>query len=111
MKVGMLWFDNDKARTLEEKVERAADYYKQKYGASPSVCYVHPTTLEEVDFKANGVELRTAPTVQPNHFWIGIEEAKAKTKARRNTRTESRSGTRTRNKAKPKSNTGGRRAA
>ena len=78
MKVGLLWFDDDKKRTLSEKVERAAAYYQQKYSVTPTVCYVHTSALEESEVKANGVEVRTAPTVLPNHFWIGVEERRAK---------------------------------
>ena len=32
MDTGMLWYDDDRQRTLEEKVRRAADYYRHKYG-------------------------------------------------------------------------------
>ena len=32
MNVGMLWFDNDPRTALSVKVQRAADYYHQKYG-------------------------------------------------------------------------------
>ncbi len=80
MKVGLLWFDDDKGRSLPEKVARAAAYYEQKYRAAPTVCYVHPSALEGVELQANGVEVRAAPTVLPNHFWIGVEENKAKVK-------------------------------
>ena len=76
MKIGLLWFDDNKKRTLAEKVERAAAYYEQKYNATPTVCYVNSLDedIEDVKFKENSVELRTAPTVLPNHFWIGVEE-------------------------------------
>jgi hypothetical protein len=81
MKVGLLWFDDDKKRTLAEKVERAASYYQQKYSVAPSVCYVHASALEGAEINAlapaqrvNGVEVRTARTVLPNHFWIGVDE-------------------------------------
>lgn len=80
MKVGLLWFDDNKSRSLAEKVARAAAYYQQKYAIAPTLCYVHPSTLNGAEFKANGVEVRAAPTVLPNHFWIGVEEKKTKTK-------------------------------
>ncbi|MBN1285228.1 MAG: hypothetical protein JXB47_07515 [Anaerolineae bacterium] len=76
MKTGMLWFDDDKKRSLAEKVTRAVTYYEQKYKVTPNVCYVHPSTLEEPGDVAglNGLELRTAKQVRRNHFWVGIEE-------------------------------------
>jgi hypothetical protein len=76
MKVGMLWFDNDKTRTLQEKIERAVKYYKDKHKHDPSVCYVNPAALEGIELEPNGVEVRGASTVLPHHFWVGIEEKK-----------------------------------
>ena len=32
MEVGMLWLDNDPRTPLTAKVQRAADYYRLKYG-------------------------------------------------------------------------------
>ncbi len=83
MKTGMLWFDDDRQRTLAEKIERAATYYQQKYKAAPSVCYVHPTALDGVEAETNGVELRTATLVRPDHFWLGVEEPQPKPNGRR----------------------------
>ncbi len=78
MDVGMLWFDNDKERDLNTKVMRAADYYRKKYGNVPNLCYVHPNMFpvkkefESKKIMAGNVEVRPAPTVLPNHFWIGV---------------------------------------
>ena len=32
MNIGMLWFDNDTKTELTIKIERAAHYYREKYG-------------------------------------------------------------------------------
>lgn len=80
MNVGMLWFDNDPKSELTLKVERAATYYLNKYGKSPTVCFVHPSMLgakvseseDAAEIKAGGIEVRPASTVLPNHFWIGV---------------------------------------
>jgi hypothetical protein len=84
MNVGMLWFDNDPKTELTVKVERAASYYRDKYGNSPTLCFVHPTMLakflqgnsEQNSFKAAGVEVRSTRSVLPNHFWIGVNGIK-----------------------------------
>jgi hypothetical protein len=34
MQTGMLWLDDDKRRSIEEKVRRAVAYYRDKYGRS-----------------------------------------------------------------------------
>jgi len=90
MNVGMLWFDNDPKSNLDNKIERAARYYRDKYGKTPTVCFVHPSMLtngktmkaepengkqaseDEKSYAACGVEIRSNHSVLPNHFWIGV---------------------------------------
>lgn len=78
MHVGMLWFDNDTKSGLDNRVERAAQYYQRKYGQTPNMCFVHPSMLaaSQADngavMNANGVQVKPLSTVLPNHFWIGI---------------------------------------
>ncbi|MGH2522135.1 MAG: hypothetical protein ACRDH2_06495 [Anaerolineales bacterium] len=83
MEIGMLWYDADGKRKLDEKVTRAADYYKTKYGAPPTVCYVHPSMLSEKPgiaasdrLTVAGVQLRPARSVLANHFWLGVDDVK-----------------------------------
>ena len=73
MDIGMLWYD-DTQRALDEKVTRAVEHYKTKYGETPTVCFVNPAVLEgkEAPEAAGGLALRPARTVLPNHFWIGV---------------------------------------
>jgi len=73
MKTGMLWFDNS-TRSIKEKVEEAAAYYSEKYGQAPTLCFVNPATLAGKENRSNGVEVREAPTVMPDHFWIGVDK-------------------------------------
>ncbi|MCI0520538.1 MAG: hypothetical protein L0Z70_09820 [Chloroflexi bacterium] len=76
MNIGMLWFDNDPKTALPTKVERAADYYRKKYGAAPNLCFVHPSMMKEsAGLPAiNGrIELRASGSVRPNQFWIGVD--------------------------------------
>ncbi|HBX68149.1 MAG TPA: hypothetical protein DEH25_01840 [Chloroflexi bacterium] len=88
MDIGMLWFDNDKQVDLRSKIERAAAYYRDKYGKAPNLCFVHPCMIpanpgesissavsqsaEKSQIQEQGVEIRTSNTMLPNHFWIGI---------------------------------------
>ncbi len=75
MNVGMLWYDDDKSRSLEEKVRRAADYYQRKYGRKPNLCLVNPQSgLNGKTAKVASVELKTAGNVLPHHFWVGVAE-------------------------------------
>jgi len=75
MNIGMLWFDNDPKTDFSLKIERAASYYREKYGKKPNVCFVHPSMLQasSTDKKTrDDIEVRTTKSVLPNHFWIGI---------------------------------------
>lgn len=94
MNIGMLWFDNDAKSSLDTKIERAASYYRTKYGRTPTLCFVHPSMLpanasspsnselsntsdngaskEGQKIIAGGVEVRSHRSVLPNHFWIGV---------------------------------------
>ena len=86
MHIGMLWFDNDPKAELNAKVERAALYYRNKYGKIPTLCFVHPTMLANArgqaqmipegesaeSYQTAGVEVRPTRSILPNHLWIGL---------------------------------------
>lgn len=78
MNTGMLWFDNDPKAELPIKVQRAAKYFKEKYGTSPNLCFVHPSMLSGANpTKGNGslgtgIEIRPNRSILPNHLWIGV---------------------------------------
>jgi len=79
MHVGMLWFDNDKTTGLAAKVERAAGYYRRKYGQHPNVCLVHPSMLpgtgvDDTITLLGKLSLQGNRCILPGHLWIGIEE-------------------------------------
>ena len=78
MKVGMLWYDNDPRTALTMKVNRAVDYYCQKYGCNPDTWLVHPSMLGEgsdlVDGREGKIIIRPNRSVLPGHLWIGVED-------------------------------------
>ena len=75
MKTGMLWLDADVRRTLDEKIERAVDYYRQKYGAVPDLCLVNTSTFAEDELSIGPVKVQRTRTVLPHHFWVGLSTA------------------------------------
>jgi hypothetical protein len=77
MDIGMLWYDDDHKRPLNERVSKAVDYYKGKYGVVPTVCFINPATLKDGPEMAAGVQLRAARNVLIDHFWLGIGETAA----------------------------------
>jgi hypothetical protein len=85
MDIGMLWYDDDKQRRFDEKVARAVEFYRTKYGVQPTECYVNPGMLGDDQPAAKGggaqpaqlvagVRLRANRTVIKNHFWLGVGE-------------------------------------
>ncbi len=75
MEVGMLWYDDTK-KELSEKVARAVEYYKTKYGVAPTLCFVNPSMLRQAELMGS-VQVRPARTVLANHFWVGVGETPA----------------------------------
>lgn len=71
MKVGMLWLDTDKSRSLDEKVLRAVEYYQDKYGKLPELCLVNSSVIAEAK-SVGQVKVEAARTVLPDHFWLGM---------------------------------------
>ncbi len=79
MNIGMLWFDNDPRTGVQAKIERAATYYRNKYGNTPNLCFVHPSMLvknggnsEAAPVPNGNIEVRPSTSVLPNHIWIGV---------------------------------------
>lgn len=85
MKTGLLWFDDNPRKDLEEKVLRAVAHYERKHGRTPDLCYVHPTSLgndkDGQPKKAGSVEIRLGRAVLPHHFWLGVSEKQRTTPA------------------------------
>ena len=72
MNVGMLWLDDNKQRSFEEKVKRAAEYYREKYGSSPELCLVNSQMLSDSK-KVGRIEVKPVKTVLLHHFWLGMK--------------------------------------
>lgn len=74
--LGMLWYDDDKKRPIDEKVARAAEYYRAKFGVSPTVVWVNPAMLNgDAPASVAGVKVEARRTVLKNHLWLGVIEA------------------------------------
>ena len=87
MKTGLLWYDGDPKRPLEDKVRAAARRHQLKYDRWPDTCYVHPQEEPgpemRVMIRRPGpskyvppvvVRVLAIPTTLPAHLWIGCKE-------------------------------------
>jgi hypothetical protein len=75
MKEGLLWYD-DSGRDLADKVGQAARRYRKKFGATPDICYVHPSALSGNGkvHQVGKVRVSSKPSVLRHHFWLGQEK-------------------------------------
>ena len=78
MNTGMLWYDNNPKTDLDSKIIRASDYYTNKYGTKPNLCFIHPSMLKERIKHSSGIEIRTSKQVLPYHFWLGVQKSASK---------------------------------
>jgi hypothetical protein len=81
MKVGMLWMDGSKEAGIEDRIQGAANYYKNKYAEHPNVCFVHPSTAAgNIPKNVGRLSVKMNKAVIPGHFWIGIKETETSRK-------------------------------
>ena len=72
MDFGMLWLDDDAKRPFEEKVKRAAEFYRGKYGRKPNFCLVNQKSVKEA-VNLDKINIVPDKSVLPNHFLIGLK--------------------------------------
>jgi hypothetical protein len=76
MNVGMLWYDSGSGNDVSARIMRASEYYRDKYGREPNLCYLNPVTSEnELPTEVGGLKIETSSMVLPDHFWIGVDKA------------------------------------
>ena len=70
MKIGLLWYDADRKKSVVEKIDEGARCYAEKFGSWPNACHANPEVI------VAGAKLRIVPDrhIRPNHFWLGVEE-------------------------------------
>ena len=72
----LLWFDADKKRDLADKIARAADRYRVKFGQAANICYINIDQLDGLEGQTvKGVRVLGAENVSINYFRVGVEGA------------------------------------
>lgn len=71
MEKGMLWFDDRKDISIEQKINAAVLFYQQKYGGKPDRCTVNPTvTAGAISKNLAGLRIEVSQYILPNHFLL-----------------------------------------
>lgn len=70
MRMGLLWFDNSKQKTVRQRIDEGRERYRDRFGSSPDTVHVNP---EEV---VQHPSLRVVPNrhIRPCHYWLGNDE-------------------------------------
>jgi hypothetical protein len=63
----LVWYDPNTAHTVAEKIQAAIAAYSKRFAAPPNLVLVSGTDTAVLD----GIEVRSARTVQPHHYWVG----------------------------------------
>ncbi len=69
----LVWYDNDRKRSLTAKVTAAAERYRERFGAAPALVLINPAQAGEQEEIA-GIPVRPTPLVLPNHLYIGAAD-------------------------------------
>lgn len=67
----LMWYDDNPKIPLVNKVEAAIAAYTRRFRRDPNVVLMNeatPPPEQEV------IQIRGVPFVQPNNFWVGIED-------------------------------------
>ena len=82
MHAGMLWYDNAPGIDLDTRLEKAANFYRRKYGRVPNLCLIHPSMLAGGHVQHGKITVRAYAPIAPGHLWIGVEDEHAVKTAR-----------------------------
>ena len=74
MREGMLWYDNTTKTDIKEKINGAVDFFKEKYGQMPKVCYVHPQSIDSEFILDKTVKVLSNDKIIKNHIWLEFPE-------------------------------------
>lgn len=65
--VGWLWYDDSAVSSLEEKVRRAAERYRRKFGRAVQLCFVKGA---EGTMIVDEITVLGVTDLPRHHFWL-----------------------------------------
>lgn len=70
MKEGMLWYNGQHGKNISESIASAIDFFMNKYGSKPQICYLNPEHLDKSLNLTNNVKIVSSERVIMNHIWL-----------------------------------------
>jgi len=74
MATGMIWFDNDPQKNINEKINLAVQYYQKKFGNEPTVCFLNPKFEGKLLDSDSEIEFDYNLGLSPDYIWIGMRQ-------------------------------------
>ena len=74
MTTGMVWFDNDPHKNINEKIKFAVQYYQKKFGSDPTACFLNPKFRDKLINSESEIEIAFNLGLSPDHIWIGMKQ-------------------------------------
>lgn len=81
MQIGLMWYDDDPKRVVEDKVRHGAERYREKHGRWPNTCYIHAdgpsSPSDDPDAACDSgafegrIRLVRATNILRHHYWLG----------------------------------------
>ena len=68
----LVWFDDDRKKATESKLQEAMAAYERRFHKHPNVILINEQDRIE---SATGVRLRPLSYIQPSNFYVGFEDA------------------------------------
>jgi hypothetical protein len=66
----LVWYDESAKKTAAEKIQEAIGAYVARFAVAPNLVLVNSADQAQV----GGVLVRSERTVQPNNFWVGMQD-------------------------------------
>jgi hypothetical protein len=74
MATGMIWFDNDPCKNINDKIKFAVQYYQMKFGSDPTVCFLNPKFQGKLLEEDSKIEFNFNLGLSPDHIWVGLKQ-------------------------------------
>ena len=66
----LVWYDENTKKTAQEKGQEAVAAYVGRFTHRPKLVLVNPVD----QYLADGIVVRSEGTIQPNNFWVQLED-------------------------------------
>ncbi len=71
--IGMLWLDAEKKRSMDERVRRAATFFRDKHGRNPIIVYANAKQVK-AETAVDGIVVRPSKNILLHHLYLIIED-------------------------------------